>query len=153
MAVAAAPAQTAPGVKNVYAFLKLHQPGNIAADPEGRPLQEGPDTLYTVYVETDRPDIEWKKAYVNGRIYAITCSPVGTTPFRVGAEKRSGRKIFLSASKGNRLWQLDLGVTNEKPVHRQKITPGEIILEGKKENRKIIMKVSVVVELREIPSA
>jgi hypothetical protein len=105
-----------------------------------------------VYVETDRQGIDWKKAYIDGRVYAVTGRPVTTTPFGAGTDKRSGRKIWLPAAKGNRLWQLDLGLTDAPPVYPQKKGPGKILLEGKRGNRKIIVKVSDVVELSEIPS-
>ena len=148
----AALAQTAPGVKHVYAFVRQHQPGNIAVDPDGKPMHAGPDTLYTVYVETDRQGIEWKKAYIDGRMYDVTARPVTATPFGAGTDKRSGRKIWLPAAKGNRLWQLDLGLTDAAPVYPRKTEPGKILLEGKRGNRKIVVKVSDVVELSEIPS-
>lgn len=127
-----------------------HQPGNIPVDPNGRPLHEGPDTVYTVYVETTGQAIQWKAACIDGRMYSIAAHPVTKTPFEAGTRKRPKEKIFLPAARGNHLWRLDFGLMEEKPACRQK--KGEILLEGKRGNKNIMVKTSDVAELWEIPA-
>ncbi len=39
------------GIKRSYAFISLHQPGNIMVRPDGLPVHAGPDTLLAVYLE------------------------------------------------------------------------------------------------------
>jgi len=170
------PAQSIPGVRNVYAFMVEHQPGNIPVDPTGTPLNAGPDTLYTVYVETIGQGIQWKRAYIRGRAYTITARRVEKTPFEAGIRKSPREKIVLQAGKGGRLWQLSLDAIAGKPAYRAndetlkieqrkiqsylgKYHPlpevdwaGPLVLEGTRGHKKVVLRVDNIILLKEIPS-
>jgi hypothetical protein len=152
MAASKLPAQAVTGVRHVYAFMTEHQPGNIAVNPDGRPFHAGPDTVYTVYVETTAQDIQWKRAYIQGRAYTVYCRRVQKTPVEAGRTVQGGERIRLQAGKGGRLWQLDLGMTDEPPVYGVKGRAGEIVLEGRRGNKKMVVRVNKIIMLEGIPS-
>ena len=151
----AAQAQTIPGVKVRYAFITEHQPGNIPVDPNnGRPLHApGPDTLYTIYIETSTPQpVYWYAAWQKGETYSINCTRVDKTPVEAGTKKKGGEKIIIDTSKGGTLWRLDLFPAAKKLPSPAGLQPGEMLLQGVRGNKKIILRVSKLVELSAIPS-
>jgi len=150
-----APAQTVPGIKRSYAFLTEHQPGNIMVKPDGSPVHDGPDTLLTVYLEmpaAGAPVIAWRKAWWCGVTYSINAVPAGKTQKEVGTGKANREKIILTPAKGNCLWKLDLFHAENSAAPPLLSKPGELILEGKRAGKKIILHISNVVELATIPS-
>jgi hypothetical protein len=148
-------AQTTPGVKLLYAFITEHQPGNIPIDPaNGHPLHAaGPDTLYTIYIETSGPQpVYWYAAWQKDETYSIHCSRVEKTPVEAGITKTGREKIMINASEGSTVWRLDLFPADKNLPLPADLRKGEIILQGMRANKKLVLQVSKLVELAAIPS-
>lgn len=92
-----------------HAFYVQRQPGTVRVDPStGEEVPRKTDTLVTVYVETTKNDITWDTAWRNGRAYMIRAILVGQTQAEAGTSKDSSRKIVITPSANNFLWQLQL---------------------------------------------
>lgn len=146
-------AQESRGIRHAYAFITEHLPGNIAVDPNGRPLHRGPDTLTTVYLETCLSGvIHWEKAWKNGNSFSVQSIPIPSQTADVGIRKADSQKVTLTPAKGCKLWRLEL-VPDDSPVKQPvKTHPGEIILRGEYGHRTILQRINNVTEIVAPPS-
>jgi hypothetical protein len=126
-------------------------PGNIPVDENGSSLFKGPDTLITIYAELSGQEPEWKTAWRNGKTYTVYATLVSPTPFEAGKRESDGKKVILTPSPGNKLWQLTLMVSNNAIKLPQKIKSGELLLCGKYMGKIIYKKTGALVQLAAIP--
>jgi hypothetical protein len=145
-------AQQNYGIKKVDAFFKEHLPGNIPVDADGNSLYHGPDTIYTIYIETKGNSPDWTTAWKNSRSFSISTTIIKETPFEVGISKLTNKKIILKPAPGNKLWLLELeknSISSKPPVKTKR---GEIILQEKSGKKIVIRRISRLTELAVLPS-
>jgi hypothetical protein len=143
-------AQTKKLVKNIYATYTVHLPGNVAVDKYGNSLAMS-DTVSIIYIETSS-DIQWSQAWRNGKHYFINKVLITESPFDAGTDKITNEKIMLHSAKGNKLWKLQL-IPEDKNFKTPVTTlPGEIIIEGTYNGKKIQQKISNQREVEAIPA-
>lgn len=95
----------------VYYWQRL--PGTIAVDPEtGAEQAPKTDTVLLIYSETVKKDITWLYAWKHGAAYKIFSQPV-MQEIAVGADKKTGAEIKLSAATGKSVQHLQLVPTSE----------------------------------------
>jgi len=146
-------AQLPAGIKHSYAFFSIHMPGNIAVNPDGLPMHAGPDTLFTIYLETGTAPPIWTSAWMKGRTYSVSCFPVTGSALEAGTSKASGEKRMVTAAGGNRLWRLELSPAEKAKMPPRMAKGGEIILlEGKSGRRPVVLGLNRIEELASIPS-
>jgi len=145
-------AQAKYGIKKVDAFFRENQPGNIRMDEQHNPINSGPDTVYSIYLETKDVAIKWVGAWKNGKPYSIVSTAIDETPYQVGVDKLSNQNVILEPVAGNKLWQLQLEPTENKSKPPVKTTTDEIIIKGKAGKKTIIQRIYSQVELTTIPS-
>jgi hypothetical protein len=145
-------AQGKYGIKKIDAFWKEQVPGNIPVDANGESLYTGPDTLHTVYIETNGQKIEWDKAWKNGKAYSITTTLITTFPVETGIEKATGKKNRISPAKGNQLWVLHLMPIMPKTEVPGYIKTRQMVIRGKYGSKTITQIVKKETELSTLPS-
>ena len=144
-------AQLTDGIKNIYAFRAEHLPGIVAVDPQGNPTHQGPDTLYTIYIESAKP-IQWLKAWKNGKTYSIIAMRIADAPVDAGIKKANGEHVLINVTKGNALWRLDLTPAEKQAPPPQKIKAGHMLLQGTHGTKTVVRSVVNEVELK-LPDA
>ena len=144
--------QTKYGIKHIYAFSREHIPGIVAVDKNGTPLQIGPDTINTIFMEISGHPAQWNTAWKNGNTYSIAMKQLTELPFLVGSMKEGDEEVILAPAKGNQLWRIDLELAEHNISAPKKMKPGEIMLRGKYGKQVIIQKIERQVMLRSIPS-
>jgi hypothetical protein len=144
-------AQSKHPVKNIEAVYSVHLPGTIAIDPNGN--EHAPrDTVNIIYIETLPGNIQWHRAWVNNKTYSILPTLINTASFNAGTKKNTNETLILHATQGNKLWQLRF-VPEESAIEEPKdISPGEILVEGLYNGKKIFEKISKRTEINSIPS-
>ena len=146
-------AQENYGIKRMVAFRSLRMPGNIPVDENGNSLFKGPDTINTIYVETTRKGIQWDTAWRNGRAYTVAAELLSTASFDAGTDKRTGKKIVLTAANGNQQWLLQLEpLENNQKVPVTSLKSGEILLKGKYGKSTIMQTIKQQTELDVLPA-
>jgi hypothetical protein len=100
-------AQKRPPVKLLRTLAEIKYPGNIPIDDNGQPLRSGPDTSFTMIIETGKENIKWGKAYYNSHVYTVIATLLKPTGYFV-KEKGSAKTLKFKAAKGNQLWRLEL---------------------------------------------
>lgn len=146
-------AQSKNGIKKAHGFYAEHIPGNIMADNEVRPAQSHNDTVYLVYIETSNASIKWLKAWSGTQSFSIQATDLTDNhQVEVGVNKSTEKKIELKPSPGNRLWLLQL--TNDDVLSKapQKVTHGELIIQGRLGKKVFTQKISPLIEIESIPS-
>jgi hypothetical protein len=144
--------QIKDGIKNIQGFYIEKLPGNIPVDENGNSSFKGPDTLITIYVETSGKEPDWKMAWWGSKNYSITSSLISQTQYEVGTTIKDNKKIFLNPAKRNKLWKLNLQVSDKKVYLPQVIKKGQLLLKGKYLNKTIYRKINTLVQLTTIPS-
>ena len=144
-------AQSKYSIKNIYAFYKVHLPGNIAVTEHGDEIPSR-DTINLVYIESPSKDIHWNNAWKNGKTFTILPTLIDSSSYDVGTKKTTNENMIIHKSAGNRLWQLQLVASDESIPQPEKILQDEILLEGAFHGKKILKKVKNQVELNSIPS-
>src|SRR2546423_13870525 len=114
-------AQSEYGIKNIHAFYSVHRPGTIPVDPNGASLYKGPDTLYTIYVETLGKDLNWTLGWKIGKSYSVKTTLIKEIPFEIGIQKNTNKKISMSPVNGSKMYQLQL-IPNGKNI----LPPGKM---------------------------
>ena len=145
-------AQSKYGIRKTDAFFTERLPGNIPVDENGRSLYHGPDTINTVYLETRGASIKWIAAWKDGRSFSIITLAIKNTPFEVGINKITNKKILLKPSPGNKLWLLELQKTETSSKPPVKMKTGGIILQGRSGGKIFIQRIGSQTELTSIPS-
>ena len=123
-------AQGKHGIVNARGFLTEKIPGNIPVDAQGEPLHQGPDTLYTVYVEA-KEEVSWDSAWMNGRRFAVETSRVTEFPVVAGTDKSTGKDISLTPGRRNQLWLLSLDQGLIFALPPGKLEKGSMLLRGR----------------------
>jgi hypothetical protein len=144
--------QTDYGIKKIRAYYEEHMPGNIPVGENGKALRKYPIVTHRIYVETTgKTNIKWVNAWKNSKTFSINTTEITSMPFEVGKKKATEEKIVLNATKGNKLWQLELtDATNIKCPLKANST--EIILQGIYKGKKIYKRIASETELYVIPS-
>ncbi len=145
-------AQGKYGIKKIRAFSAEQIPGNIPVDEKGQSMYKGPDTLYTIYIESTGKKIDWDSAWKNDRTYTVVTTLVAEKSLEAGTEKNTGKKIVLTPRNGNQLWMLQLVPAENKTRAPGSLKPGEIILRGRFDNKTIFQAVKGLTELNVFPS-
>jgi hypothetical protein len=127
-------------------FFMIPSPGTIMADKNGQPIDPVRDTVFTLYVETRNPSIQWETAWKNNRSFSFTPQPL-TKAMAVGETKSTGQKISLSPSPGNTLWQLELSDDQQKTRPPRYVAGNEVLLKGISNNQPFFVKLSSLTEL------
>lgn len=144
-------AQSKYAIKNIYAIYKVHLPGNIRVDENGNEIPSR-DTVNLIYIESPTEDIHWDTAWKNGKTYFILPTLIDTGSFDVGTNKMTNKNIIIHASAGNKLWQLQLILSEKKNLPPVTILQNEILLQGTYNGKRILQKIKNQVELNSIPS-
>jgi hypothetical protein len=127
-------------------FFMIPSPGTIMADENGQAIDPVRDTVFTLYVETKNPSVKWETAWKNNRSFSVIPQPL-TTALVVGETKSTGRKISLSPSTGNTLWQLELSDDQQKTRPPQSVSGNEVLLKGVSNKKPFFVKLSSLTEL------
>lgn len=144
-------AQSKYSIKNIYAFYKVHLPGNIAVDENGNEIPSR-DTINFIYIESPSKDIHWKNAWKNGKTFTILPTLIDAISYDVGTIKTTNEKMLVHVTHGNKLWQLQLIASDEIIAPPEKILQDEILLEGVHHGNQILKTIKNPVELNSIPS-
>ncbi len=144
-------AQSKYSIKNIYAFYKVHLPGNIAVTEQGDEIPSR-DTVNLVYIESPSNDIHWKNAWKNGKTFTILPTLIDSGSYDVGTKKTTNENMLVHATRGNKLWQLQLITSDETIAPPEKILQDEILLEGDYHGNQILKTIKNPVELNSIPS-
>ena len=144
-------AQSKYSIKNIYAFYKVHLPGNIAVTEHGDEIPRR-DTINLVYIESPSNDIHWKNAWKNGKTFTILPTLIDSGSYDVGTKKTTNENMLVRATRGNKLWQLRLITSDETIAPPENILQDEILLEGVYHGNKILKTIKIAVELNSIPS-
>lgn len=145
-------AQGKYGIMKIDAFWTEHIPGTIPVDANGQSLYNGPDTLYSIYLETNGRKVEWDKAWKNGKAYSIVTTLITTYPHDAGFEKATGKKNILIPAKGNQLWVLHLAPIDQKTTVPAYLKTGQMIIQGKYGSKIITQIIKKETELSTLPS-
>jgi hypothetical protein len=129
----------------------VHLPGNIRVDENGNEITSR-DTVNLIYIESPTEDIHWDTAWKNGKTYFILPTLIDTGSFDVGTNKMTNKNIIIHASAGNKLWQLQLILSEKKNLPSVTILQDEILLQGTYNGKRILQKIKNQVELNSIPS-
>jgi hypothetical protein len=144
-------AQSKYAIKNVYAVYKVHLPGNIRVDENGNEIPSR-DTVNLIFIESSKEDINWDIAWKNGKTYFIISALIDSGSFDVGTNKMTNENMIIHASAGNKLWQLQLIVSEKKIPQPENILQDEVLLQGTYHGKRILQKTKRQVELNSIPS-
>lgn len=144
-------AQSKNAIKNAYGVYEVHLPGNIAVDKNGNEIAST-DTINFIYLETSSQEIKWNAAWKNDKSYSIISTLIIADAFDAGTKKATNEKMLLHAAKGNKIWQLRLMPLDKNTSPPEDILPGEIIIQGSYNGKKIIQKVTKLAEVNSIPS-
>ena len=144
-------AQSKYSIKNIYGVYKVHLPGNVAVDEKGNEIPSR-DTINLIYVESSTDDIHWDTAWKNGKTYFILPTLIDTASFNAGTNKITNGNMIIHASGGNKLWQLQLVVSERKNLPPVTILQDEILLQGRYNGKRILQKIKNQVELNSTPS-
>ena len=139
-------AQTKTVVDNVYAFNTIRLPGNIQ---QGENSNNISDTTYFIYVETGE-QIDWKKAYRNGKCFDLITTPIKNNSLIVG-KNENGEDVIINRAKDKTLWHLLLQQTNKCEAQRNIENDG-FIIEGYLKKIKISQVINKVVMLYKPPT-
>ncbi|RYZ24002.1 MAG: hypothetical protein EOO16_02735 [Chitinophagaceae bacterium] len=145
-------AQAQCGTRNTQAFLRVIFPGTIPVDDSGQPLRQGPDSTYTVYLESASKNVADGYAWVNGKAYAAH-------PFRqdaaevIGKAKRSGEPVRINAATGNYAqWRIELTPLRSKMKAPAKAGANQVLLQLKMAGKKCTQTIRRITELSVPPS-
>lgn len=144
-------AQSKYSIKNIYAFYKVHLPGNIAVTEHGDEIPSK-DTVNLIYFESPYKDIRWINAWKNGKTFTILPTLIDSGSYDIGTRKTTNENIIIHATVGNKLWQLQLIISDGTIPPPLKILQDEILLEGTYHGKKIFRMVKNPVELNSMPS-
>ena len=144
-------AQSKYSIKNIYSIYKVHIPGNIAVDENGKEISSR-DTVNLIYIESPTKDIHWDTAWKNDKTYFIISTLIDSSSFDVGTNRLTNENMIIHASAGNKLWQLQMVVSEKKIPSPVNILQNEIVLQGKYNGKRIFQKIKNQVELNSIPS-
>jgi len=97
-------AQTTNLIVNKYAFYNVVIPGNIPVDENGRPRNLRIDTAIYVFAETSKKEIQWEKAWINGKEKKANPILLSVDSVFIGYDKAMNNPIIIRAKAY--LWQL-----------------------------------------------
>jgi hypothetical protein len=144
-------AQTKYAIKNIYAIYKVHLPGNIALDENGKEISSR-DTLNFIFIESPTKGIHWDTAWKNGKTYFILPTLIDTNSFDAGTVAMTNQNMVIHTSGNNKLWQLQLILSERSVPPPSELVPGEILLRGIYQGKRIFQKVKNQLELNSTPS-
>ncbi len=144
--------QTKNVLRKSYAYYSERLPGNIPVDSNGNPLPgSGPDTLYTIYMETGTGELYWDSAWVGEKTFTVIAQLLQDPVVKAGMEKNGNQPALIRAGKGAVLWRLDL--VPIEPVPGKPVLPGgKMFIKGRKDKKKFEIHINRLVELTVPPS-
>jgi len=105
------------GIYKANAYVRERVAGTIRVDDSGRPLSSGVTEEHLLFVETDssQPAPVFSTVWIKQKAYDV--QPVEIKgPRQVFGQATDGSDVALSAKEENRLWQLVLTPTENRPV-------------------------------------
>lgn len=96
---------TAQVFVRAHGFFTVRYLGNVAVSEEGKQLTSGTDTVYTVFIETQRNDLLFENAVVNGSVFSVSATAVRDS-VEVGLKKNTLQTVILHPTKSNTLWRV-----------------------------------------------
>ncbi|MBI5371511.1 MAG: hypothetical protein HZA79_05735 [Sphingobacteriales bacterium] len=144
--------QAKPVIRKSYGYYSERLPGNIPADSNGNPLPGfGPDTTYTIYMETATADLGWDTAWVGEKTFSILAQRLPGRVIEAGMEKNRSQPAIIRAGKGTVLWRLDL-IPQEPAPEKPGIPGRQIIIKVRKDKKQFEIHIDSLVELQVPPS-
>lgn len=145
-------AQTKPVARKTYGYYSERLPGNIPVDSNGNPLPGfGPDTTYTLYVETATGDLNWDSAWIGERAFGIAAQRLEDRVIEAGIEKNRKQPVVIRAGGGMVLWRLDL-IPSDPVPGIPGISPKQIVIKGRDGKKQFEIQVDSLLELAVPPS-
>lgn len=145
-------AQTKNLIKKTYATYSVHIPGNIPVDQNGNEIPVR-DTVFTVYVESTSADVNWSSAWFDGKSYTVIANLIDTSQVDAGTLMSNNQKLVIKKTLGsNTLWHIQLLLAQK--ILPSPVTPvhGQIIIVGKYHGKKILKKITSMMEIEGIPT-
>ncbi|RYZ27750.1 MAG: hypothetical protein EOO10_11765 [Chitinophagaceae bacterium] len=134
-------------IKKGKAFIRESSPGTEMLDDNGNPTVQPKIVSYMAYVELAGAAPEWKYAWYNNQVFAVTATKIEEKKLEVGIDKSTGEKITMLSAKGNQLWQLEL--IPAKDASKSIKTKGdELILEGIRQNKSFRYRIPKLIVLQ-----
>lgn len=144
-------AQTKHGIRKIHAYSREQMPGNIPMPGLGIP--SGPDTVFTIYVETSDKKIQWDSAWRNNKTYTVETVWLTDNRAEPGISKSNGEKIVLKGDKKSYLYALYLVPAGQVLPAPAPVDQGGLLLKGRHDGKSFFQIISQLVELEAIPSA
>jgi hypothetical protein len=137
------------GTRNARAFLEVRYPGTIPVDENRQPLHRGPDSTYTIYVESANRQLGAGYAWVDKKTFRISTEEV--TVAEIGREKQSGEAVIMKPAKGYRLWRISLYPVAARKMPLKQVK-GTIQLQFNNGGKTCTQTIRRITELKVIPS-
>lgn len=140
-------AQVKITVVNSSAFYMIPSPGTIAVDEKGNELPPPRDSVFYLYVETKGSNIQWERAWKDGRSFSVLPVAVNQQRVQVGTDAMKNRNIQLSPASGNTLWQIELSDDLQRNKPPKTVTPHEILLKGIEAGRPVYVTIKSLTQI------
>ncbi|MDB5208089.1 MAG: hypothetical protein JWR72_3164 [Flavisolibacter sp.] len=140
-------AQMNKSIVKAEAFYMIPTPGTIAVDDAGQPIPVQRNKVYSVFMEVKDSSLQWTKAWADNKFFSIIPLPINGKTAMIGNKKENDQKVVMAAGNENILLQLELAPNELFQKPPQLLTPGEVLLEGKRQGKLFYYKVSKAVEL------
>jgi hypothetical protein len=124
--------------------------GNIARDPQSGEMTPGADTLYMVLLQTNRPPLQWERAWRENKAYRVTLLAVSCQDVALWRKKSDPRNPLLKADSTLTCWRLELSLLEGQAG--KNLRAGRILLQAKSGHRKIYKQVEGIIELLNPPA-
>ncbi|TCJ19309.1 hypothetical protein EPD60_02505 [Flaviaesturariibacter flavus] len=141
------------GTRNAQAFLEVRMPGIIPVDENRQPLRSGPDSSYSVFLESSSRKAGDGFAWINGRVYSAHVSRwEGSAD--IGKEKQSGETVRLATAAGasDALWRVELVPVKKKMKAPAKAGANQVVLQLNFSGKKCTQVIRRVTELAVPPA-
>ena len=138
-------------IKRAYSFFKVHLPGNIPVDENGRPRKMPPNIERFIYVEvagTKMPLVE--SVLFNNTAFKTNLTRINGSRVVAGKNAANGQDFILTSKKGNTLWKIELQSADENKMVAQGCK--NIIIKSKTAGRYCKLYCYKEIELASIPS-
>jgi hypothetical protein len=145
-------AQSQKGIISRGAYVTIRQPGMLPVDDGGNVINSGPDSIFTVFVETGTQKIEWGIFWIGKRSYSVIPTPAKKLPGTRDGEDQTGSGRVYTASRGNKLWQLELVPYDRKLALPSASKPGQVLMKGKYGSTPFSISIAHITVLKSPPS-
>jgi len=134
-------------IRNAQAFSQHQVFGTIAVDEKGNPLTRGSQTNHFIYFESDEMPVPKISTVIYKGVMYIHPSlvSISQSQVRVGNRLSDNQPIFIKASKGKKLWKIELTPVDDNDKVRK--NSQLIVIKGKIKKRSFRITLSNDVEL------